>query len=587
MAKILLVEPDYQNKYPPIGLMKIATFHRNRGDIVEFFKGEAPYTKISQADRVYITSLFTFYYDITVKCIRHYQKYIHNDNIFFGGIAATILADDFKKDTRLKNIICGQLADSRILGYNEKIDIDSLPLDYDILDDISYVYPSGNNYFIYASRGCKRRCEFCAVPTIEPDFFTTNNIIQQVKQVDEKYGQKRNILIMDNNTLFSEQLESIVNDIYSLGFTGDKNYVSPNPFVIMIKKIKRRKHLKANYSTQLEDITTYLNAFSTTLKNKGAVSKKYAKILKSIKSGDNVLREIKKHEEELTDIIEKYRSKPKVIRYVDFNQGIDARLINKENCAILAKLPIRPFRLAYDSVKDTKTFINATKIAIKNNIYHFSNYMLYNFKERPTELWTRLSNAITLYNNNNVNAFSFPMKYAPINEKDRTYIGKYWNKKYLSAINIILNVTKGVVAKEIDFFYEAFGKNSEEYLKILTMPDEFIRFRHYFRDNGLIKFWGGLYSTLTKTEKKRLLKILCDIKLGKTNPPKYYSVNIDKILLLYKIKKSQFDRNEITSTKIITYISNKVIIKKEVPKKMLLKKYPLRSVLSTKTEKYN
>ena len=38
--KILLLEPGYKNKYPPIGLMKIATYHRMLGDEVIFHKGE-------------------------------------------------------------------------------------------------------------------------------------------------------------------------------------------------------------------------------------------------------------------------------------------------------------------------------------------------------------------------------------------------------------------------------------------------------------------------------------------------------------------------------------------------------------------
>ena len=38
--KILLIEPNYANKYPPIGLMKMATYFRNRGDEVWFYKGD-------------------------------------------------------------------------------------------------------------------------------------------------------------------------------------------------------------------------------------------------------------------------------------------------------------------------------------------------------------------------------------------------------------------------------------------------------------------------------------------------------------------------------------------------------------------
>ena len=38
--KVLLVEPNYKNKYPPMGLMKLATYFRRRGDDVRFYKGD-------------------------------------------------------------------------------------------------------------------------------------------------------------------------------------------------------------------------------------------------------------------------------------------------------------------------------------------------------------------------------------------------------------------------------------------------------------------------------------------------------------------------------------------------------------------
>ncbi len=536
--------------------MKIASFHRQRGDIVEFYKGEAPYLTISSADRVYITTLFTFHYDITIKCIQHYTKYINKSRIFVGGIASTLLQSEFEKDTGVSNIIPGQLTDSSLIGYSkEPINIDSLPLDYDILDDVSYIYPAGDNYFIHTTRGCPRGCEFCAVQTLEPEFKTTNNIIEQIKSIDSVYGEKRNLLIMDNNILCSPQLKSIIQDIYNLGFDGKKDFINPNPFNLLMSKIRRRIRYHNNISRQIDSTLKYLNKCYERISRYQKIGEQFKEILFDICNND-AWQKIQEHESILSEITEKYRSKIKMIRYVDFNQGIDARLLTVKNAKILSKIPISPFRLAFDNVDESDIFTSSMNIAINNGISDFSNYILYNWKDKPEDLWTRLHTAIKIYNTPKVKikAFSFPMKYAPIDEKDRSYIGEFWNKKYIGAVNIILNVTKGVVAREQDFFYEAFGESVDEYFKILTMPDEVIRFRHFFRDNGILKLWHSLYNDLCEREKTKLLELLCEAKKDKKVLSLVYTTKLNRILVLYRMNKSQFDRKEKSAASVMKQI---------------------------------
>jgi len=558
MERILLVEPEYKNKFPPLGLMKIATYHRNKGDIVEFCKGEASYTKIISSDRVYITTLFTFHYDITVKCILHYAKYLNRDSIFIGGIAATLMASDFKRDTGINNIIERQLFSSRTLGYEDNVNIDSLPLDYDILDDTFYRYPAGDNYFVHTTRGCPRGCEFCAVRILEPKFETTNNIVNQVRRVDKIYGKKRNLFVMDNNILCSPKLGEIIEDIRSLDFTGEANYIWPNQFEQMLGKIKRRKKFGMDYSKQLFDTIDLLEIFANRIKRYPKVRDELDEVINFIKKSDNIDEELETHSEFLSAVIEKYRSKTKMVRYVDFNQGIDARLINKRNIKMFSTIPIRPFRLACDRIEDTNKFNRATKLAIENNIRHLSNYILYNWKDKPEDLWIRLNNVVSLYSKNGtyIDGFSFPMKYAPINEKDRSYIGQYWNKKYLGAVNVIINVTNGVVAKERDFFIEAFGSNVEEFLEILSMPDELIRFRFFFKANGLIDYWKTLFRSLAEEEKTHLLDVLCKHKLNESIKTDEHPKRVKKMLVLYTINKSQFDRGERSYQSVVNEVES-------------------------------
>ena len=97
---ILLIEPGYKNKYPPLGLMKIAAYHGPDGkrDNVVFVRGEAdPRAKERMWDRVYVTTLFSFEWKEIARSI-DYAIHAAGDNpkkVFVGGIAASLMHDQF------------------------------------------------------------------------------------------------------------------------------------------------------------------------------------------------------------------------------------------------------------------------------------------------------------------------------------------------------------------------------------------------------------------------------------------------------------------------------------------------------------
>ena len=73
------------------------------------------------------------------------------------------------------------------------------------------------------------------------------------------------------------------------------------------------------------------------------------------------------------------------------------------------------------------------------------------------------------------------MKYHPIADseyfRDRHYLGTHWNRKFIRAIQAVLNSTKGKIGRGKSFFEEAFGENLDEFEKILWMPEAFIIYR--------------------------------------------------------------------------------------------------------------
>ena len=311
IMRILLVEPNYKNKYPPMGLMKISTYHKGRGDEVTFYKGVMDSAEFygKHYDRVYITSLFTFYYNQTVKTIKSYEKLISPEKIFIGGIMVSLMKEKIKEDIDDRiSILTGLLTDSSILGLGDSVNIDILPLDYSILDDIVYKYPAGDNYFAYISRGCTNKCSFCAVPILEPEFCMTNNIVQQVKTIGEEFGEKKNLLLLDNNILsFSEnELEQIVSDIESLGFDKKTKFYKELPLKQFMRKLHRYESDTIASKNVLEETLLYLKEKKKIKKSK-IYQEKYLEIMGKIECSEDKLQVLFENENELEDFPKSYK----------------------------------------------------------------------------------------------------------------------------------------------------------------------------------------------------------------------------------------------------------------------------------------
>ena len=504
--RVLLVEPKYKNKYPPMGLMKISTYHKMLGDEVHFVKGTDTEIDKEIWDRIYVTTLFTFDFSISVETIKHYMRLLDDVSLLYvGGIMASLMPEKIVEATGIDraHILTGLFTDTSVVGDKNDINVDQLTLDYDILEEVDYKYPAGGNYFAYTTRGCPNHCSFCAVPILEPDFQITNNIVQQIKSIDRKFGPKRHLLLLDNNVLNTPDLKSLVDDLCEAGFGRGAKYVDPGDYNVVM--MRYRNGDRAEFLNK--KMAAYLNSFKKRIKSADMLDK-FLEIVIASEDVDNYAEYMLAHDAELSPIIEKYRNKSARARYLDFNQGVDGRRINDENMTQLARLAIRPLRIAFDDIKLKDTYCAAVRTAHRHGIKEISNYILFNYKDKPEDLYERLRINIDLNRELGIQIFSFPMKYSPIDRTDRDYIGENWTKKSIRAISAILQVTKGVVAAGSSFFYKAFGESLEEFNELLAMPRELIMFRSHFEQNGITNEWRRLYRALSKDQKDDLMNFV-------------------------------------------------------------------------------
>ena len=412
----------------------------------------------------------------------------------------------------------------------------------------SYKYPENNAYYGYMTRGCIRKCSFCAVPTLEPEYCEYVPIKQKIEDTKNHFGEQRNLLLLDNNVLASPRFSEIIQEIIDCGFGKNATYTEPSEYEIALRNLEKGLNDTA-YIKKLFNLNLLLLS-----RLKGETEQKIYNLLENNQllcihtaTKENLLNVAP----EILPLYTKYFRKVPKQRYIDFNKGVDARLFTEEKANLLGKINIRPLRIAFDSWNDRKYYENAIRLSAKAGVKNFSNYILYNYKDEPKDFYRRLKLNIDLCKELDINIYSFPMKFHPITGEDRfnrDFLGKYWNRKYIRAVQAVLNAIKGKVGsgnadKGKEFFEKAFGSNEDEFFKILEMPETFILYRFFFEWLGDVKqypvstnswwqCWQETFTELDEEETEELKKIIHENRFSSI-PKKYNNSKFSELLSFY------------------------------------------------------
>lgn len=144
-------------------------------------------------------------------------------------------------------------------------------------------------------------------------------------------------------------------------------------------------------------------------------------------------------------------------------------------------IAIRPLRIAFDHLGVRKAYETAIHMAHDVGLHDLSNYMLYNFKDTPADLYERMKLNIDLNEKLNTTYPSFPMRYQPTDLPDRSYFGDHWNRFYLRSMQIILQATHGIVSGAPDYFRRAFGAE-DAFESLLLRPQHYLFNRLWYED---------------------------------------------------------------------------------------------------------
>ena len=210
VKRALLVEPNFpipnksrnHSNFLPIGLLKIASLLREKSidvKLIRFEDHDLKQTTLDDTiqidnssfkpDLICITSIFTYWSSYVKDAVSYYKHKYPNVPVIVGGIYASLLPQHCKEYTKCDDVITG------IIPEAEK-----LRPAYDLVD-VDY-------QIIHTTRGCIRKCGFCGVYVIEPDWLCKKTIKDEIF--------KKKIVFYDNNLLANPYIKNILDELIEL-----------------------------------------------------------------------------------------------------------------------------------------------------------------------------------------------------------------------------------------------------------------------------------------------------------------------------------------------------------------------------------
>ena len=262
---ILLIEPNFpkpsksknHNGFMPIGLLKLATYHRKKGNAICIVRGEVAAeeilfehpnginSKYTIPNEILITSCFTYWSKYVKKSVLYYKKLFPDAKIIVGGIYASLMPEHCKKYTKCDEVFVGVHEGAEKCRPNYRY--------------IEKHYGNIDYQIIHTSRGCIRRCKYCGVDRVEPEFKYKSSIKDEIV--------KRNIVFYDNNLLANPHIKSILTELAYMKEKGKILWCEPqsgidgrilikNPELAFLMKKANFKNIRISWDGNYED---YIN----------------------------------------------------------------------------------------------------------------------------------------------------------------------------------------------------------------------------------------------------------------------------------------------------------------------------------------